>query len=355
VLSERCAALADRWRRALARTIYVPFSAGELREAFLALAAAVHAALVEGVDLAQAGRQIGSSLVSMGYTASDSLGTTLKILAEDVAQGLSVDDARALQPRLATLLGGVGAGFATAARERLLVEQEATRTAVLAENRRAGEAIRRQAALLELAPDAILVRTMDGHVVFWNRGAETLYGWARDEATGRIVHELLRTRFPRPLPELQAELLQHGFWEGELVHTRRDGSTLIVSSRWAVQAANGEQPQSVLEINTDITTRKQMEATLREREASLETAQSLAHLGSWEMDLQTGATYWSPVQGQLVHHRTPHAWSRWHSPGGAVTEQFRRRRRGAHHPPVRNHSRHHRPQTGRGRTHAAAD
>ena len=157
-----------------------------------------------------------------------------------------------------------------------------------------------QAALLDLAPDAILVRTLDGQIVFWNHGAEALYGWSRAEATGRIVPDLLRTQFPRPWPEIRAELLEHGHWEGELVHTRRDGSSIIVSSRWAMQLADLEHAQSVLEINTDITTRKQMEAILREREASLETAQSLAHLGSWESDVKTNQTYWSPEAYRLL-------------------------------------------------------
>ena len=201
----------------------------------------------------------------MGYTAPDILGTTLDLLGKQLLQGLSPADVQAVQPRLTTVLGGIATGFASAARERLLVEQEATRTAVLVENRRAGEAIRRQAALLDLAPDAILVRAMDGSIVFWNRGAEVLYGWSRAEATGRIVHELLDTRFPRPRTEIEAEVLSHGRWEGELVHTARDGARMTVSSRWALQTAGAGQPHSFLEINTDITVRKAMEATLRER------------------------------------------------------------------------------------------
>ena len=299
VLSEHRTTLADRWRRGMAGTTYVPLSAAELRELFLSLADTALAAIAGDVDPAEVAHQIGASLVRAGYTASEALAATLNVLVNDLLDGLAADDVRAVQPRLAALLSGIGAGFTAAARERLLVEQEATRMAVLAENRRAGEAIRRQAALLDLAPDAILVRTMDGRVVFWNRGAEVLYGWSRAEAAGRVVSELLHTRFPRPLPEIQAELEQHGHWEGELVHTRRDGSTIVVSSRWALQVADSQQPQSVLEINTDITARKHMEATLREREASLETAQSLAHLGSWESDLRTKETYWSPEAYRL--------------------------------------------------------
>lgn len=279
---------------------YVPLSAGELREAFLSLADQTIAALVDEVDDAVVARQIGAALVGMGYTAPEILSTTVDLVGKELLADLSPADLQAVQPHLATVLGGIAAGFAGAARERLLVEQEATRTAVLVENRRAGEAIRRQAALLDLAPDAILVRAMDGSIVFWNRGAEVLYGWSRAEATGRIVHELLDTRFPRPREEIEAEVLNHGHWDGELVHTGRDGKTMTVSSRWALQPAGAGQEQSFLEINTDITVRKAMEATLREREASLEIAQSLAHLGSWESHVLTNETYWSRETYRLL-------------------------------------------------------
>ena len=119
---------------------------------------------------------------------------------------------------------------------------------------------------------------------------------ANDDAVTASTPDVARC----PLAEINAQLVSTRHWEGELVHTRRDGSSIIVSSRWAMQLADLEHAQSVLEINTDITTRKQMEAMLREREASLETAQSLAHLGSWESDVKTNQTYWSPEAYRLL-------------------------------------------------------
>src|SRR5689334_447808 len=93
--------------------------------------------------------------------------------------------------------------------------------------------LRAQADLVELAPAALLVRDLDtGAIVFWNRGAEELYGWPRAEALGRVSHELLQTEFRRPLVEIEAELEEHGHWEGDLVHTTRDGRRLLISSRW---------------------------------------------------------------------------------------------------------------------------
>src|SRR5262245_15187228 len=83
--------------------------------------------------------------------------------------------------------------------------------------------LREQAQLLDLAYDAIFVRAYAGsRITYWNRGAETLYGWSRDEAVGAVPHILLQTEFPRPLAEIERSIARHGRWEGELVHTRRD-------------------------------------------------------------------------------------------------------------------------------------
>src|SRR5919199_5840354 len=117
-----------------------------------------------------------------------------------------------------------------------------------------------QAQLLELAADAILVRDVGtGRIRYWNRGAEQLYGWSREEALGQVAGRLLQTRFPGPVEEIEAELVRTGRWEGELVHTRRDGRQLIVASRWAVRTEEAGAPVAHLEANTDLTTRKRAE------------------------------------------------------------------------------------------------
>jgi PAS domain S-box-containing protein len=121
----------------------------------------------------------------------------------------------------------------------------------------AREPAEQQAELLELAHDAILVREYGTSLIrYWNQGAERLYGWSRAEAIDRTSHELLRTRFPCAFEEVEAELARTGRWEGELVHTRRDGSRLVVDSRWSVRRDERGQPVAYLEINTDITDRK---------------------------------------------------------------------------------------------------
>src|SRR5258708_22762154 len=158
ILSARRVQLADRWRRGIGGTGYVPLGAGEVREVFLGLADDTIGALVDQAADAQAARRIGAELVSIGYTAPEVLGTTLELLGEQLIAGLAPADLQAVQPRLAIVQGGIAAGFASAARERLLVEQEATRTAVLVDNRRAREAIPPQAPLLYPPPHALPLR-----------------------------------------------------------------------------------------------------------------------------------------------------------------------------------------------------
>jgi PAS domain S-box-containing protein len=122
---------------------------------------------------------------------------------------------------------------------------------------------REQAELLELTHDAIFVRDLAGKIVYWNRGAEQLYGWQRNDARGKISHELLKTQFPAPLDEIVEQVLASGNWEGELVHRRRDGSVAIVLSRWALRTHPSGHPLAILESNRDITQRKTEENKFR--------------------------------------------------------------------------------------------
>jgi PAS domain S-box-containing protein len=96
--------------------------------------------------------------------------------------------------------------------------------------------LREKARLLDLTHDTIFVRDMDNVITYWNRGAEELYGWTADEVVGKVTtHQLLRTVFPARLEEIDAELLRTGRWEGELRHTKQDGTQIVVASRWSLQ------------------------------------------------------------------------------------------------------------------------
>jgi PAS domain S-box-containing protein len=120
-----------------------------------------------------------------------------------------------------------------------------------------------QASLLDVAHDAILVRDVNGVISFWNRGAELTYGWSKAEALGQVSSVLLQTGFPDSWEQVETELLREGRWEGELSHRKRDGSRIIVSSRWVVQRDKQGAPVRTLEINNDITERRRAESRFR--------------------------------------------------------------------------------------------
>jgi PAS domain S-box-containing protein len=116
-----------------------------------------------------------------------------------------------------------------------------------------------QASLLNLTHDAIFVRGMDFVITYWNRGAQELYGWKPEEATGKGAHELLHTVFPVSLVAIRAELERTGRWAGELKQTKADGSQVTVASRWSLRPAERDRPAAILETNNDITERKRQE------------------------------------------------------------------------------------------------
>ena len=136
--------------------------------------------------------------------------------------------------------------------------------------RRAEEALRERANLLDLTHDTVFVRDMNDVITYWNRGAQELYGWTADQAKGHRTHDLLRTIFPSPLDHINRELYETGRWSGELVHTKRDGTQVVVSSRWSLQRDDQGHSTAVLETNNNITERKQAEEALRRSHDELE-------------------------------------------------------------------------------------
>ena len=104
---------------------------------------------------------------------------------------------------------------------------------------------------------------MDGVILFWNLGARETYGWSPAEACGSISHQLLGTQFPEPFEHWQEKLFSRGSWEGELVHLTKDGRRIHVASRQVLQHDQKGRTIGVLEINRDITSRKDAEEALR--------------------------------------------------------------------------------------------
>ena len=122
-----------------------------------------------------------------------------------------------------------------------------------------------QASLIELAQDAILIRDPASIIVSWNHGAEELYEWTAQEAIGQVTHSLLKTQFPESLEALDLLLASGEQWQGELVHVCRDGRQVIVESRQVLVRDDEGEPIAILEINRDITERKQRERENQEQ------------------------------------------------------------------------------------------
>jgi PAS domain S-box-containing protein len=139
----------------------------------------------------------------------------------------------------------------------------------ITERKQGERALAERGLLLDLSNDAIMVRDGADRVTYWNRGASELYGYSREEAMGRVTHDLLRTEFPEPLARITEQLHHDNRWAGELIHRHKDGRQVIVVSRWALGRDDFGNPKSVLETNTDITQQRQNEKALRESEERL--------------------------------------------------------------------------------------
>jgi len=122
---------------------------------------------------------------------------------------------------------------------------------------RAEAVLRERANLLDLTHDTVFVMDMEGVIQYWNRGAEERYGWTAEQAIGIVVHDLLKTVPPAPIEQIKGEVARNGRWEGELVHTRKDGTPIVVASRWSLERDERGAPAAILETNNDITERKQ--------------------------------------------------------------------------------------------------
>ncbi len=141
--------------------------------------------------------------------------------------------------------------------------------------RKAAE-LQKQAQLLQHAH--VLAKDMNDHIIFWNRGSELHYGWSQKEALGQISHELLHTRYPEPLADIKAKLMQDGTWNGEVVHVTRDGQTRVVASQWNLTRDEHGNPIAVVVVNNDITESKQFESRFLESQSNLDYQAHHDHL-----------------------------------------------------------------------------
>lgn len=129
----------------------------------------------------------------------------------------------------------------------------------ITERKLAAQTIQEQAALLDIASDAIFVRDLDHHILYWNKGAEHLYGWNAAEAIGRRVDDLLGCD-SQQLTTTTQTLLRQGEWQGEFRDFTKTHQPVIVAARWTLVRDQAGQPKSILSVITDITEKKHLEA-----------------------------------------------------------------------------------------------
>ncbi|HVN94639.1 MAG TPA: ATP-binding protein [Terracidiphilus sp.] len=131
-----------------------------------------------------------------------------------------------------------------------------------AELEKSQEQYRMLAELVELASEAIMVRDWDGELLFWNSGAENMFGWRKQEIVGEDLHSMLKTKYPVSRADVEAALLDRGWWEGNLAQTAKDGSEIVVAYRKTLN----RDSNVILETGRDITDQLRAEKALRETE-----------------------------------------------------------------------------------------
>jgi PAS domain S-box-containing protein len=265
-------------------TAYAAVSRSQLTGWFFALtvpSAELDALLYQSVALVGGGgvlllmSGLGVGLI-FARRASDSI-IKLSAAAHDLGSGGSVSFPRsspiAELDALATEMARAG---------RLLREREEERDRVELELRQQEENLQRQADLLNLANEAIFATRLDSRILYWNRGAEQLYGYTHEEALGASSHELLASEFPGGFSRLEAELVRAGEWTGELRQKTKQGRRIDVESRFKlIQDRAGSH--LVLECSRDITQRKKAARRLAlEHQVTMALAESESHEAAWE-------------------------------------------------------------------------
>jgi PAS domain S-box-containing protein len=182
----------------------------------------------------------------------------------------------------------------------------------ITERKKAEDALERQAALIDLSPDAIIVRKLDGTITFWSKGAEKLYGWTKKEALGKRTHTLFKTKFPEPIDAITAKLRAEKRWSGELVHQTKTGGEVTVQSWWLAEETHHGKISSILESNIDLTERKKAEEMLK-KQASLI---NLSPDGIIIKNLDDTITFWNEGAERL------YGWTKEEAVGRKSRELF---------------------------------
>ena len=207
---------------------------------------------------------------------------------------------------------------------KLLRERDDERDRVEAALRKQEEELQRQADLLNLANEAIFARRLDGRVIYWNRGAEQLYGYSQDEAIGSSSHDLLATEFPKGWDHFGASLLAAGEWSGELKQKTKHGRRIDVESRFKL-IDDRAGSYVILECNRDVTHRKQTARRLvTEHQVTLALAESENPELAWgkTLEIMGAGLEWEAGTFWLVDKKSKllECLKSWHDPSKEFTD-----------------------------------
>ena len=155
----------------------------------------------------------------------------------------------------------------------------------ISDRKRSEERIEEQAALLDKAQDAIIVLDTDHRIIYWNKSAEHVYGWTSSEALGQQYSAILTPEEPSRFENMQQQIIEMGEWNGEFQQKRKDGKHVIVEARATLVRDQKSLPKSILIINTDVTSKKGLEAQFlrSQRLQSLGTLAGDPALGRWQL------------------------------------------------------------------------
>lgn len=153
--------------------------------------------------------------------------------------------------------------------EQRIVERSAALTRANDVVKRQSGQVREQMLLLDIVRDGILVRDLYGTIVYWNHGATSMYGWTKEQALGRVSHQLLAAEYPLPIVEIEKQVMRAGFWEGDVVHVTQSGHRVLVESRWTLTRTERGTPEGFLEVHRDISQRRKAERALQAKADAL--------------------------------------------------------------------------------------
>lgn len=170
----------------------------------------------------------------------------------------------------------------------LILRDRATRTSLV-----------EQARILELSHDTVIIRDKNDVIVYWNDGAEKLYGWMRSEAVGKHCESLLKCQFSSE--EVQAAFDLEGHWTGELIRTRRDGASLTLASRWLQRKDDAGKPVGVIESSADVTAQLKHDEARRASEQRYRTIFETAGFATWESNWLESKRVLDQYTGDVRH------------------------------------------------------